>query len=277
MVRIARDVLFTVLVLAFGAADVWGQATAEIKGVVADQSGAVLPGVAVKATQTATGATRSVVSGEDGSYVLTNLPIGPFMVEAALPGFNTYVQTGIVLQVDSKPTINIAMKLGEVNERVDVKADAGLVETTSTGVGSVIDNARVEELPLNGRVPTQLVFLAGMSQPGAQSSLVSQRNYPTMLAVSVAGGTGEGVVYMLDGVNHNDAQNNLSFVMPFPDALQEFKVESSALPAQYGYHSDAVVSAITKAGTNQFHGDLFEFVRNGDFNARNFFAPGGIL
>src|SRR6202023_2814216 len=105
-------------------------------------------------------------------------------------------------------------------------------EASSSGVGSVVDNKRVEELPLNGRVPTQLIFLAGMSQPGAQSTLVSQRNYPTMLAISVAGGTGEGVVYMLDGVNHNDAQNNLSFVIPFPDALQEFKVESSALPAQ---------------------------------------------
>ena len=111
-----------------------------------------------------------------------------------------------------------------------------MVETSSTGLGSVVDNARVEDLPLNGRVANQLIFLAGMSQPGAQSSLVTQRNYPTQLAIAVAGGSGENVNYMLDGVNHTDAQNYQSFVMPFPDALQEFKVETSALPAQYGYH-----------------------------------------
>jgi hypothetical protein len=112
-----------------------------------------------------------------------------------------------------------------------------------------------------------------MSQPGAQSSLVTQRNYPTQLAIAVAGGSGENVNYMLDGVEHTDGQNFQSFVMPFPDALQEFKVESSALPAEYGYHGDAVVTAITKSGTNELHGDLFYFIRNGDLDARNFFAP----
>src|SRR5438270_10568235 len=100
----------------------------------------------------------------------------------------------------------------------------------------------------------------------------SIRNYPTVV-VSVAGGNGDGVSYLLDGSIWQDPYNSLSLPLPFPDALQEFKVETSALPAQYGYHSGSVVNAVTKSGTNDFHGDLFEFLRNGDFNARDFFAP----
>src|ERR1019366_5915592 len=95
------------------------------------------------------------------------------------------------------------------------------------------------------------------------------RNYPTLL-ISVAGGQGNGITYLLDGGNHNDAFNNLNLPLPFPDALQEFKVETSALPAQYGYHSSAAVNAVTKSGTNEFHGDMFDFLRNGDLNARNY-------
>jgi hypothetical protein len=269
MQKMVRVVLTGSLLAVFGSVSLWAQATAQISGAVTDQTGAAVAGVVIKATQTATGAVRSIVSDQAGSYALRDLPVGPYILEASVPGFRTYAQTGILLQVSSSPTINIALQLGDVAEAVDVKADAAMVETTTTGVGSVVDNARVA---LNGRVPTQLIFFAGMSQPGAQSTLVTQRNYPTQIAIAVAGGTGEGVNYMLDGVNHTDAQNNQSFVMPFPDALQEFKVESRALPAEYGYHSDAVVSAITKSGSNEFHGDLFEFIRNGDVNARNFFA-----
>ena len=245
-------------------------ATAQISGTVKDQSGAVLAGVDVEATQTATGATRTVISSEDGGYVLANLPIGPYMLEVSLPGFRTYVQTGIVLQVNSNPTIDPVLSVGQVSETVEVQADAALVETRNTGVGTVMDNQRVLELPLNGRQVTELIFLAGMATPGVGSNGV--RNYPTVV-VSVAGGQGNGVTYLLDGANHNDAYNSLNFPLPFPDALQEFKLETSGMPAQYGYHSAATVNAVTKSGTNEFHGSLFEFVRNGVFNARNFFAP----
>src|SRR5437867_2134894 len=245
-------------------------ATAQISGTVKDQSGAVLAGADVKATQTATGATRTVISSEDGGYVLANLPIGPYMLEVSLPGFRTYVQTGIVLQVNSNPTIDPVLSVGQVSETVEVQADAALEETRNTGVATVMDNQRVLELPLNGRQVTELIFLAGMATPGVGSNGV--RNYPTVV-VSVAGGQGNGVTYLLDGANHNDPYNSLNFPLPFPDALQEFKLETSGMPAQYGYHSAATVNAVTKSGTNEFHGSLFEFVRNGVFNARNFFAP----
>src|SRR5437763_4707305 len=130
-----KRILIAFLLSLFACTAVWAQGTAQINGVVKDQSGAVLPGVEINATQTATGAKRTVVSDETGSYTLTNLPIGPYMLEASLPGFRTYLQTGIVLQVGSNPVISITLQVGQVAEQVEVKADAALVEARSTGVG----------------------------------------------------------------------------------------------------------------------------------------------
>src|SRR6266850_277181 len=140
---------------------VWAQATAQISGSVQDQSGAVLPGVEVTATQTATGISRMTVTNETGYYVLPNLPLCPYRLEAALPGFRMFVQTGIVLQVNSNPTINIALQVGQVTEQVEVQANAALVDTRSLSVGQVMETARIMELPLNGRNPQELVLLAG--------------------------------------------------------------------------------------------------------------------
>src|SRR5215831_5444472 len=158
---ISGSVLAAIIFLSFGATMVWAQATAQISGSVKDQTGAVLPGVEVTATQTATGAKRTAVTDETGSYILQNLPIGPYNFEAALPGFKAYVQSGIVLQVGTTPTVNAVLEVGQVSDQVEVKADASLVEARSSGVGNVIDNQRVLELPLNGRNPTELIFLAG--------------------------------------------------------------------------------------------------------------------
>src|SRR2546428_2752804 len=247
----------------------WGQSTAQINGTVTDQSGAVLPGVEVTATQTETGLTRSVVSNETGSYVLPNLPIGPYRLEASLPGFRTFVQTGIVLQVNGNPEINVVMAVGQVAETVEVQADAALVETRNTGVGQVIDNVRVMELPLNGRQVTELIILSGAAVGGGGQN--TPRNYPTDI-ISVGGGSNDGLTFLLDGGVHNDPYGNQALPLPFPDAMQEFKVETSAVPAQYGYHAAGAVNVVTRSGSNEFHGSLFEFVRNRIFNARNTFA-----
>jgi len=256
-----------------GGSAAWAQAvsTAQINGTVRDSSGLAVPGAEVKATQAATGQTRTVTSGTDGSYVLPNLPIGPYVLEITKDGFSKYVQSGIVLQVASNPTLDASLKVGSVTEQVVVQADAAMVETHSTGVGQVVDQQRIVDLPLNGRQVTQLIFLSGLANAATNNGLNTIRNYPTTL-ISVAGGQGNGITYLLDGANHNDPFNNLNLPLPFPDALQEFKVETSALPAQYGYHSSAAVNAVTKSGTNQLHGDAFEFLRNGAFNARDFFA-----
>src|SRR5437667_3236823 len=140
---------------------VWAQATAQISGTVKDQSGAVLPGVEVTVTQTETGISRSAVTNETGTYVLPNLPLGPYRLGAGLPGFRTFAQTGIVLQVNSNPTINIILQVGQVTAKIEVQANATQVETRTTAVGQVIENARILELPLNGRQVTDLITLSG--------------------------------------------------------------------------------------------------------------------
>ena len=255
----------------------WGQATAtsQIGGTVRDSTGLAVPGAKITATQSATGLTRSAVSNAEGSYVITNLPAGPYSLEVDKEGFTKYVQSGIVLQVSSNPTIDVVLNVGAVTQQVSVEANAAMVESHSTGIGTVVNNQNVAELPLNGRNASELVLLAGSSTPGtgaaAGQAVVNPRTYPA-ISISVAGGTATGVNYQLDGAYYNDIFNGLNFPLPFPDALQEFKVETSALPAQYGFHSNATVNAVTKPGTNQFHGDVFEFFRNGDLNARDFFA-----
>src|ERR1019366_3879613 len=249
-----------------------GGGTAQISGTVRDAAGLAVPGAEIQATQTDTGVTRTAQSAADGSFSLPSLPIGPYRLQVGKAGFTSYVQTGIVLQVDSNPTVDASLKVGSVTERVEVTADAAMVETHSTGVGQVVDQQRVVELPLNGRNDLMLIFLGGGATTAPPGNLNSTKNYPTVV-ISVAGGLANGLTFLLDGSTHNDPFSNQALPFPFPDALQEFKVETSALPAQYGQHSAAAVNAVTKSGGNSFHGDAFEFLRNGDFNARDAFAP----
>src|SRR3954463_13107008 len=263
--------------LAAGAASAQAVSTASIGGTIRDEGGGVLPGVTVTATQVATGLTRTAVSDADGGYTLAALPIGPYKLEFALQGFRTSVQTGIVLQVNSNPTVNANLQLGNIAETVQVSAEAPLIETRSPGIGMVVDNERVEELPLNGRQPLDLVLLTGMAAAsgtlsGARGGAAGPGSPGT---IAVAGGLPNGTEYLLDGSNHNDPYNNGAMPFPFPEALQEFKVETSALPAQYGYHSAAVVNAVTKSGTNVVHGSAFEFLRDDGLNARDPFAAIG--
>ena len=251
----------------------WGQgSTAQISGTVTDQSGAVLPGVEVMATQTETGVVRSAVTNESGSYALPNLPIGPYKLEASLPGFRSFAQTGIVLQVNANPAINIILQVGQLAETVEVQANAALVETRSTGVGTVVENARILELPLVGRQVYDLVAISGAAVQTGTATTLSRAAYPGTPTFSIAGSLNGGNTVTLDGALHNDVASNTALPLPFPDAVQEFKVETSALPAQYGFHAGAAINAVTKSGTNEFHGALFEFVRNYKFNGRNFFA-----
>ena len=184
-------------ILALSCASLFAQATAQISGTARDQSGAVLPGVEITVTQTDTGITRTTVTNETGSYVLPNLAVGPYRLEAALPGFRTYAQTGIVLQVNSSPVVNVALEVGQVSEQVEVQANAALVETRTAGVGQVIENERILELPLNGRQVTDLITLSGAAVQTATQ--VPDRNMPQVAAMSVAGGLSTGTVYVLDG------------------------------------------------------------------------------
>src|SRR6266566_166387 len=151
MTRILTALFFGLLASVMTCGSVWAQATAQISGTVQDQSGAVLPGSEITATQTDTGVSRTTIANETGYYVLPNLPLGPYRLEAGLPGFRTFVQTGIVLQVGSSPAINVVLEVGQVTEEVAVQANASLVETRTLSVGQVMETTRIMELPLNGR------------------------------------------------------------------------------------------------------------------------------
>src|SRR5438093_1359592 len=187
-----KRTVFTLSIVLFislmACAGVWAQATAQISGTARDESGAVLPGVEIKMTQTETGIARSALTNETGSYVLPNLAVGPYRLEAALPGFRTYVQTGIVLQVNTSPVINVVLEVGQVSEQVDVQANAALVETRSSTVGSVVENERILELPLNGRNVTDLIALAGGAVRQAAGSVQLVAGESPMVAIG--GGAG---------------------------------------------------------------------------------------
>ncbi|MBI4888856.1 MAG: TonB-dependent receptor [Acidobacteria bacterium] len=250
----------------------WAQSTAQFSGRVTDESGAVLPGATVTATQTATGFMRSDVTDGNGGYVLANLPLGPYRFEVSLSGFRTYAQTGIVLQVGTSPVLNAVLSVGQLEESVTVQGAAPLVDVQSAGISDVVRNQEILALPLNGRNAAQLVMVAGAA---VQTTTAPNRAVPGGLGISVAGGQSYGVAYLLDGAMHNNPQDNLNMPFPFPDALQEFSVATSGLNAQNGMHSGASVSAVTRSGTNRFSGNAFEFLRDRRFNATNPFAQTG--
>src|SRR2546427_3843158 len=156
--RVGLAIVIACVFSVFGCDFAWAQATAQISGTVRDPSAAVLPGVELTATQTETGLVRKTISNETGSYVLPNLALGPYRLEAALPGFRTFVQQGIVLQVNSNPVINPVLQVGQVSEQVEVQANASLVETRTSGIGQVVETARILDLPLNGRTRPDFVL-----------------------------------------------------------------------------------------------------------------------
>src|SRR5579872_1526983 len=275
----ARSIVRIAFFLSF-AVSVWAQAgsTSQIQGGVQDASGLPVQGAEIKATQTETGVVRTAPSSADGTYILPNLPIGPYRLEVSKEGFNKYVQTGIVLQVATNPNIDVQLKAGAVTEQVSVQANAAMVETQATGVGNVMENQRILDLPLNGRNPADLIQLQGAAVAPGGLYNASSRSFQGEAGgegYAVAGGQTTGVAFMLDGAIHNNPFDNLNLPLPFPDALQEFKLETSALTAQNGIHGGASVNAVTKSGTNEFHGDLFEFLRNDILNATNPFAAKG--
>jgi hypothetical protein len=273
---VGRFLLTLVVVIAFLQGRVWAQATAQIHGTVTDSSGAVIAGAQVTATNTATGVSRTVTTADTGTYVLANLQPGNYSISVTADGFTKFLQTGIVLDVAGNPEVPVVMKVGSVAQEVTVTANAQMVETQSQGFSNVMESTRIEDLPLNGRNTVDLIQLAGAAVPGGSTYNASTRSFQGSqggVGYSVAGSLTGGVTYMLDGAQHNDAFDNLNMPLPFPDGLQEFRVETSALTAQYGLHGGGTVSAVTKSGTNDWHGDAFEFVRNFALDARNPFSP----
>lgn len=275
MRRVSFLLIACCLLLICGAIQAQSGALASISGVITDADGASVPGAAVTLREINTGVSRSTVSRGDGSYSFPDLPTGTYAVHAEKTGFESFNQTGIVLQVAASPSVNIQLRVGNVSQSVNVQANAAIVEPQSTTLGQVVTQQQVVSLPLNARDPMQLLTLA----PGAvvaNSGTVGNYNgpwqFPTPYTVAFAGTDPGAGNYLLDGGNGNSPYSSGAYPLPFPDALQEFKVETSAVPAAYGMHSAATINAVTRSGTNSFHGNVFEFVRNYIFNARNPFV-----
>src|SRR5436189_1020994 len=244
---------------------VFGQAVSQVSGTVKDDSGAVVPGVEITVTQTETGARRTAMTDETGFYILPNLPLGPYRLEASKAGFRSYVQTGIELQVGGNPVIPVVLGVGQVSESIQVAASVTSAETRSAGVRTVIETQRILDQPPNGPQATDLIILSGLA---VQTGAAPQYSMPGGVNISVAGGMSYSIQYNLDGVPHLDTYDGTNMPLPFPDALQEFKLVTSSQDASNGGHSAASVKSVTKSGSNAFHGDLFAVIANRRLDGR---------
>jgi hypothetical protein len=268
-------ILLAILIFATGL-KVQAQAVsvASVSGRVVDSSGAVVSGAQVKITAASTNRVYSAVTGSDGLYSFPSLSIGAYALEVSAPGFQTYVQKGISLQVNEAAQMNVTLKVGAISDKVEVEADVNMVQTQQNSISQVVDQQRIVELPLNGRDPTQLITISGAAVNHVDGTNISNKNFYTSQSIAVAGSAGNTTNYLLDGGDNMDSFTNVNMPFPFPDALAEFSVETSVLPARNGLHPGGLVNAVTKSGSNEWHGNVFEFVRNGSVNAVNFFAAG---
>ena len=269
-----RAVFLFTLFLPLGSGIIHGQAIGggQIQGTVTDETGSAVSGATVEAVQTDSGLHRVVTSGGDGGYSLPSLPVGPYTLKVTANGFSTYNQSGIVIQVGNELRVDVKLQVGGVSQTVQVQAAASMVQTEDQSISQVVDRQRTVDLPLNGRQATQLILLTPGTSNAPATDLASSKNYPSAVTLSVAGAQATNINYLMDATDNNDAFTNVNLPFPFPDAIQEFSVQTSGLSPQYGVHPGAVVNVVTRAGGNSFHGTLFEFFRNGDMNAKNHFS-----
>ncbi|HEY1945572.1 MAG TPA: carboxypeptidase-like regulatory domain-containing protein [Bryobacteraceae bacterium] len=249
-------------------------ANATLSGVVRDPSGAPVPHASVTATQIDTGQTRATTAGDSGDYTIPNLPAGEYKITAVVTGFKTTVVPSLTLQVNQTAALDLKMELGAVSEQVSVSEQLPLLATQTSSVGQVIENRSIASLALNGRQFWNLVALVpGASYtPGGEGTRTGGSSVRASVVNVQINGT--GFIYngwLLDGTDITEYEQGGTNIQPNVDALAEFKVLSANMPAEYG-RTPNIVSVITKSGTNQFHGTLFEFLRNDDMDARNFFA-----
>jgi hypothetical protein len=244
-----------------------------IQGSVADSTGAVIQGAAVTATSNSTQVKHSAITGGNGLYSFPNLDIGTYTLDVTAQGFQHYSQSNIVLEVGSSIAVNVGMTVGEASQRVEVQASGLALQTEDSSFKQTIDQKTLTGLPLNGRQVTSLITLSGGSvNANENSDLQGSKSFYSSVVISVGGGQGSGTEYKLDGGDHNDYMTNINLPFPFPDAVAQFSVESTALGAQSGLHPGGLVNVVTRSGSNQWHGSAFEFIRNNYIDATNFFS-----
>jgi hypothetical protein len=255
-----------VLALLVGTAPLFAQGTVTIFGAVSDSTGAVIPNAQITVTHTATGFSRSTHSDGQGNYVLTQLNTGEHSLRVEAQGFKSFVLERINTQVDENRRVNATLEVGQVSESISVTAEIAQVETRSGAIREVIDSQRIVQLPLNGRNPVELQY--GVPGVGVRTARDQAQNG----GVAINGSRPNSNNYQLDNSDNHDPYFNSPSIFPSPDALDEFSIQTSSYGADRGRNAGAFMTAVTKTGSNQLHGTLFEFVRNEKMNARNFFA-----
>ncbi len=248
--------------------------TGAITGIVRDPDGGVIPGVEVKAQHLGTNAEHVTVSDSQGIYNLRALPVGRYSVAAELQGFQRFEVPNVVVRINDEVRLDVALRVGAVTESVEVSGAATPVDSVTSTLKTVVDQQQIETLPLNGRNPTQLMQLVAGVLPDPVTSLTSGATYPGAQPVSSSGARGNTTNYVLDGGSNNDHYSNAPNPMPNPDALQEFSVQTNNFSAEYGRNVGAVVNAVTRSGSNEYHGLGFGYLRDHNLNASNFFTPG---
>src|SRR6266446_927723 len=250
------------------------QSTATLQGTVTDPAGAAVPNAKVVVTNQATGVPSETVSDSAGAYLFPSLSIGAYNLEFSAAGFQKFVLTGLKLEVATAVAQNMQLRVGATTETVEIVADAPLIDTVTTGLGQVINDKTVQEIPLNGRHFTDLSLLTpGTVTPPANGFLSAPLRGQGSFGINTAGQREDTTNWLVNGINLNDnVQNQITFQPPI-DTLAEYKIDNSAFPAEYGRNSGAIVNLATRSGSNTYHGEAFEFFRNNALDARNFFNP----
>src|SRR5712692_4889214 len=281
-ISVVLSILLVLIIGIWTAGEARAQVTgATLSGTVTDATGAVIPGVTISIKNRATGVVRTVMADEAGLYSAPNLQAGGYEVTASQPGFSTVLESNITLTVGAQQGLNITMKVGESAQTVEVTEAAPMVQVTSSLIGGVVESTTVRELPLNGRDWASLATLSpgvtGLNQeiqlPFESGNLRGNRGFGSQLSIS--GGRPTQNNYRLDGLSIADYTNGSGSVAGATlgvDAIQEFSVITGNYSAEYGRTSGGVINAISKSGTNQFHGDVYEFLRNDKLDANDFFS-----
>ncbi len=251
--------------------------TAAMFGTVTDSQGALIPGATVTLTSANTQQLRSTKTGESGGYLFSLLPVGAYSISVERAGFKRYERKGVVVQANENVNGSVSLEIGDVQSTVVVDAQASQVETRSATLKETVDSRRVVELPLNGRNAADLSLLAtgvvsGVTNNTGDTAFADPYHPRGQKQLTVDGSRNNNLRYTLDGGEHMDSLRNFNLHFPFPDALQEFSVQTSNMSPEHGISSAGAVNVVTKSGTNQIHGDLFWFVRNTALNATNFFS-----
>src|SRR5712691_590999 len=272
LARVGLILLFGALLMLGTGATALAQSTATLQGTVLDPQGGAVPDAKVTVRNMATGVERNTQTDSAGYFQVPSLPVGAVCIEIRREGFQTLVVKQIDLDVATIVSQNFELKVGELNQTTEVTGEAAVVETATMSVGQVINSKTVQEIPLNGRHFVDLgLLIPGSVTPPQNGFLTAPLRGQGSFAFNTAGNREDTVNFMVNGVNLNDmVQNQITF-QPSINTVAEFRVDNSTYSAEYGRNSGAIVNIATRSGTNSYHGELFEFLRNHDFDARNFF------